>query len=224
MFSKLVSAVLWVRAAIHNFLKRDPDRFTVHLLTQAKIIAEGTKALTEYMDKPSKKNAKRIRQFEKDADEIRRILLDDLHRTFVTPIDREDLSMLSRDLDDVIDYSWSAVNEMDILNVSPNSYLRQMSALVHDGAIELMMAVDALAHHPRVANEHAVRALAVTNRMEELYAVALADLFDESSKQIDGKTIINMMKLRESYRHMFRASRSVSKAGSTIVDIVVKFF
>lgn len=224
MFSKLLSGVLWMRTNVQAYIKAEPDRFNEHLVSQSRLVSEGTLALTEYMEKPNKKNAKRIRQFEKDADEVRRILLDELHRTFVTPIDREDLSMISRDLDDVIDYCWSAVNEMDILNVSPNSYLRQMAALIHEGAVELFMAVDALRHHPRVANEHAVRALAISNRMEELYALALSDLFDEDSKQIEGKVIIQMMKLRESYRHMFRAARSVSKAGSTIIDIVVKFF
>lgn len=224
MFSGLARLIQQLWANFRALFQRDPDRFIQHLITQTDIITEGLEALVVYMHDPTKKNAKRIRRLEKNADEIRRILLDELNRTFVTPIDREDLSMLSRDLDDVIDYAWSAVNEMDILDVGPNTYLQQMSELVRDGADELRLAVVRLSEHPRVANEHAVRALAVSNRMEELYANALSDLFDESKKQIDGKTIINMMKLRESYRHMFRAARSVSKAGNTIVDIVVKFF
>ncbi len=42
--------------------------------------------LLEYMKKPSDKNAERIHRIENDADEIRRILIDELNRTFITPI------------------------------------------------------------------------------------------------------------------------------------------
>lgn len=224
MFSRLIRFFKWVWERTRAFFQRDPDRFIALLHQQAVISLQGLDALVEYMRHPTKPNAKHIRQLEKDADEVRRILLDELNRTFVTPIDREDLSVLSRDLDEVIDYAWSAVNEMDILNVAPNQYLLDMAELVRDGADELRLAVERLSQHPRVANEHAVRALAVNNRMEKLYATALSELFDESGKKIDAPAIINMMKLRESYRHMFYAARSVGNASNTIIDIVVKFF
>ena len=46
---------------------------------------------------------------EKEADEVRRILIDELNRTFVTPFDREDIFALSRSIDDVIDYADTTV-------------------------------------------------------------------------------------------------------------------
>ncbi len=50
------------------------------------------------MRKPNKRNARRVRELEKEADEVRRILIDELNRTFVTPIDREDIHVsLARD-------------------------------------------------------------------------------------------------------------------------------
>jgi uncharacterized protein Yka (UPF0111/DUF47 family) len=56
---------------------------------------------------------------EKEADEVRRILIDELNHTFVTPFDREDIFALSRSIDDVVDYADSTVVEMVILNVNP---------------------------------------------------------------------------------------------------------
>jgi len=224
MFSAGVRLIQRLWAWVVGLLRRQPDRFIQHLLTHARVVEVGLEALVTYMETPSKANAKNIRRLEKEADEMRRIMLDELNRTFVTPIDREDLSALSRDLDEVIDYAWSAVNEMDILNVKPNEYLRRMASLLLEGAEELRMAVERLGEHPRVANEHAVRAQSVSNRMEKLYATALSDLFTEEDKKIDTAALMHMMKLRESYRHMFHAARSISEAAHTIGDVVVKFF
>jgi len=224
MFSRLIRFLQLFSVRIQEFLKRDPDRFHRHLIEQSLVIEEGLEYLVNYMEMPSKNNAKSIRKCEKAADEIRRIVLDDLNITFVTPIDREDISALSRDLDDVLDYAWSTVNEMDILDVEPNEHLLEMAKLIRDGGEKLRMAVERLHDHPRIANEHAVRALSISGRMEELYSTALADLFDVNSKKISAETVIFILKLRESYRHMFRASRSVGQAANTIGDIVVKFF
>ena len=58
---------------------------------------------------------------EKDADEVRRILIDELNRTFVTPFDREDIFALSRSIDDVMDYADSTVSEI----ASPGAQINQ---------------------------------------------------------------------------------------------------
>ena len=86
------------------------------------------------MKKRSDKYAAAVVQAEKDADEVRRILIDDLNRTFVTPIDREDIFALSRAIDDVMDYAYTTVEEMQILDVEPNDFLRRMVSLLQDAA------------------------------------------------------------------------------------------
>ena len=78
------------------------------------------------MNKPSEKRAQAVRNLEKEADEVRRILIDELNHTFVTPIDREDIHALSRAIDDVLDYAYSTVDEMVILEVEPNDFLQRM--------------------------------------------------------------------------------------------------
>ncbi len=53
-----------------------------------------------------------------------------LNHTFITPIDREDIYALSRAIDDVMDYAYTTVDEMDILKVDPNPYLQKMASLL----------------------------------------------------------------------------------------------
>lgn len=201
--------------------RRRPNLFIIRLIEQARLVEEGADALTSYMKKPNNKNVTLIRDYEKQADEVRRIMIDELNRTFVTPIDREDLYSLSRAIDDIIDYAYSTVNEMEMLKVQPNDYLKEMAEMLKLGAEEVHLAMERIENHPNVADSHAIRAKANENRMEELYATAIADLFKNPE---DLKDVVNMMKLREIYRHMLYAVRSTEQASNIISDIVIKFY
>ncbi|MFC1960825.1 DUF47 domain-containing protein [Chloroflexota bacterium] len=201
--------------------RRKSNDFILRLTQQSEVLVQGGEALVTYMKKPSNKNAQTVRNLEKEADEVRRILIDELNRAFVTPFDREDIFQLSGALDDVLDYMYSVVNEMDILNVKPNDYLLEMAQMVYEAAQELHFAMQRLEHHPGVAADHAVRAKQIDNRMETLYAKALADLFQEPQ---DLDHVVQMLKLREIYRHMLHAVGSSDSAANVISNVVVKFF
>ncbi len=210
-----------IKDRIRSALPGRQNVFLARLIQQSELVVAGGEALVVYMSKPTNRNAQHVRAIEKDADEVRRILIDELNRTFITPIDREDIFALSRALDDVLDYMYSVVNEMDILNVKPTNHLVEMAQMLNDAAKELHLAMQRLEHHPNVADDHAVRAKQIDNRMETLYATALASLFDGAK---DMEHVIEMLKLREIYRHMLHAVGSSDTAANIITDIVVKFF
>ncbi len=221
MFERIKQTVGNVPERFSNAMKRKPDRFLERLQQQCMLSLEAAAALGDYMTKPSKKNARRVEELEKEADEVRRILVDELNRTFVTPIDREDIHMLSRAIDDILDDTWFTINEMDILSVEPTTYLQDMAQLLMQGTEEIKLAMERLEGHPRVASDHANRAKAVNNRVERLYAEAIAALF-QKPKDLD--SVVNMLKLREIYRHLFHAAGRISDAANIIDDVVVKFF
>jgi uncharacterized protein Yka (UPF0111/DUF47 family) len=160
-----------------------------------------------------------VRRLEKEADEVRRILIDELNRTFVTPMDREDIFALSRAIDDIIDYAYSTVDEMTLLHVTPTIHLQQMVTLLRDAAVEVHMAMVQLKEHPRVATEHAQRAKALENRVESLYREAIAALFDGPAEP---ERIVEMLKMREVYRHLSNAADRGDEAANIIGDVVVK--
>jgi predicted phosphate transport protein (TIGR00153 family) len=186
---------------------------------QASLTLEGMDALKDYMASNNHDDAARLIAKEKQADEARRILIDELNQTFVTPFDREDIFTLSRTIDDVLDYAYSTVNEMEILKVEPTPYMLRIASLLRDGAYELLMAVDCLEEHPRVTNDHAQRAKALENKVEDVYREALADLF---SGVEDIAHVVKMLKLREVYRHLSNAADRGDEAANVLADIVVK--
>lgn len=200
--------------------KKRPNRFLELLLEQAKLTVQGMEVLRRYMREPSDELAEELRHLEKEADEVRRILIDELNRTFVTPFDREDIFALSLAVDDVLDYAYTTVDEMEIFDAQPNDYMRRMVDLLADAAMEIYRGIQRLEDHPNVANEHAVRAKALENRVESVYREALSHLFTTPQTLDD---VMNVLKLREVYRHLSNAADRGDQAANVIGDIVVKW-
>ena len=202
------------------FRKRQ-NKFIKLIHNQAALTMEGMEALKAYMENQDSEAAAQLTMKEKEADEARRILIDELNRTFVTPFDREDIFALSRTIDDVLDYAYSTVDEMEILKVMPTSYMQRIASLLKDAAYELLMAVNRLEEHTGVAGEHAQRAKALENRVESVYREALADLFSTAQGN-DNDAILKILKQREVYRHLSNAADRGDEAANVIADIVVK--
>ncbi len=190
------------------------------LIKQAEFTVQGLEALQQYVRKPKRSLADDVVRIEKEADEVRRILIDELNRTFVTPFDREDIFSLSRNIDDVLDYADSTVEEMVMLGIDPNPYVERMVSLLYEAAMEIYRAVLRLEDHPNVANDHAVRAKALENRAESVYREAIADLFKEPR---DLQGVVEILKLREVYRHLSNAADRGDEAANVISDIVIKW-
>ena len=202
-----------------KIFKRKQDNFLKLINEQTALTLKGVELLAEYMKTCDPKIVSDLTRTEKEADEIRRILIEELNKTFITPIDREDIFSLSRTIDDVLDYAYSTVTEMGVLKVEPTPYMGRMSSLLRDTAYEIYMDVQRLEEHPGVATDHAQRAKALENRVEEVYRDAIADLF---SGPEDVHHIIEMLKMREVYRHLSNAADRGDEAGNVIADIVVK--
>jgi hypothetical protein len=204
---------------LRALLKPRQDKFLQSLVAQSEVTMAGMVALAAYMKKRSDKNAAAVRQAEKDADEMRRVLIDDLNHTFVTPMDREDIFALSRAIDDVMDYAYTTVEEMQILDVEPNEFMRRIVSLLHDAANEIHLAIVGLRDNPSEAAEHASQAKALENQVERLYREAVADLF---SGPADVHHVMEMLKRRELYRHLSNCADRGDAAANIIHDVVVK--
>ncbi len=186
---------------------------------QASITVEGLALLCKYVEAQSREVAEQLSRKETEADEVRRILIDELNHTFSTPFGREDIFTLSRTIDDVLDYAYSTVDEMEILNVKPTKYVKRIASLLKDAAYEIQQGVLRLENHPSVATEHAQRAKALENRVEQVYREAIADLF---SGPENIEHVVEMLKMREVYRHLSNAADRGDEAANVIGDIVVK--
>ncbi len=192
--------------------KRD---FFKMLTEQAVKTEEGMAALKDFIDEASEERGNRVKEIEKEADEARRVLVEELTKSFVTPIDREDIFALSRAIDDMLDYAKSTVNEMVLFKVKTNEHLKKMAQALYESAQHLSLAVKELKRKHKSCLQHLVRAKKVENYVEHLYHEALAELFQS-------KDFIYILKLREIYRHLSNAADRGDEAADIVGDIVVK--
>jgi predicted phosphate transport protein (TIGR00153 family) len=189
--------------------------FYAMLSDQASKTLEGIEALGRFVETPSPENAKGVKDIEREADELRRVLIEDLDTSFVTPMDREDIFALSRVVDDIVDYANTTVDEMEIYEVGPDKHLREMVDILRKSAREIADAVKILKSYPNIAMEHAIQAKSYENAMEKAYHAALADLFKRTDT-------VYMLKMREIYRHLSNAADRSDAAANIICSIVMK--
>jgi uncharacterized protein len=183
------------------------------LVQQGDRTLDGCRALSEFLAGTGEPQA--VKRLEEEGDDVRRILIDELHQTFITPIDREDIFALSRVIDDVLDAAKNTVHEMEIFGVKTNEHLCQMATLLKEGAEQLSASLKHLKANPNVAVEYAVRAKRIENAMNKIYLVALNELFSSPDMR-------QVFCLREIYRHFNRSADRVDDAANIISDIVMK--
>ncbi len=71
-------------------------------------------------------------------------LVDAINHTFITPIDRDDLSRLSTSIDDLADYAWTTVKDLHIYDILPDKNLCSMAHILLQMAEGLLVCVTAL--------------------------------------------------------------------------------
>ncbi len=185
------------------------------LYEQAQKTEEGMRTLLDYMKTGQSEYASLVKEIEEAADLKRRVLLDELDKTFVTPFDREDIYTLSKAIDDIIDYGSSTVEEMEVFNLEPTEELQSMVEVMLEACKCICLAVEYMENNRNISKEYAVKVKSLENQMEKIYRKTLARLFENED-------IKHVLKMREIYRHLSNCADKGDLAADVIGHIVVK--
>ena len=121
--------------------------------------------------------ADQIKRLEHECDEISHEILRGIDRTFITPIDREDIHQLAVRLDDVIDLIDGTVRRLALFKISePTAVSRPLSQTIVQITAEMVEAVSALRKQKGVV-EHCIRMKQLENQGDVAYHEAVASLF-----------------------------------------------
>lgn len=203
-----------------------PDIFKNLLISQSKKTIEGVNILNEFMGIDEdivnkdilRHNLKMaIKKCEAEGDNLRRDLVNELNRSLITPIDRQDIYTLSNNIDNILDYAYNTIEEMIIYKLYPNFYLRKMIEKVSRGVNHLGYAVENMFGDKNLANSNVVSAKVIENEIEETYHEALADLFSKDDFHY-------IFKMREVLRHISNSADRISEAADIIANILIKEF
>ena len=162
------------------------ERFFDDFVALAEQIRVGAALLEEMLapERPIWDKADEIKEVEHKCDFITHEIIQRLHRTFVTPLDREDIHTLARTLDDVmdaIDASAAVVRLYQIDRVRPDA--RDLARLVAISAEQVVIAMKALERRHGVA-EPAVEINRLENEADRAHQNAVRRLFEQEQNPI----------------------------------------
>ncbi|HKA35949.1 MAG TPA: DUF47 family protein [Thermoanaerobaculia bacterium] len=161
-----------------NLLPRD-ERYFERFTDMARRIHESARILDIFFrgESPVATVADQVKRLEHECDEISHEILRDIDRTFVTPIDREDIHQLAVRLDDVIDLIDGTVRRMGLFKIAePTEASRPLSATIVEITGEMVKAVTALRGQKGVV-EHCIRMKQLENQGDIAFQDAIASLF-----------------------------------------------
>ncbi|MGB5079997.1 MAG: DUF47 family protein [Burkholderiales bacterium] len=201
------------------FNVKGDNKFIGMLVAQAAKSVEGVRYLERMLGQVDAGTIETLRKLAGDASELRQVLIDELHKTFITPLDREDIFNLSHCYEDMVTYALTTIEEMGILRVDSDDYIRRMVELVRQEAQQLELAIQRLARNPRVAGDHAHDVHQMEREVEHLYRAAIKDLFARAGEP---ELLPGIFYRREVYRHISNMSDRADSAANVLGMVVMK--
>ena len=164
----------------------------------AKNLVAGATMLREMLDSydQAPRLVKKLESLEHEGDRITHELMAELNRTFVTPLDREDIHSLASSMDTVMDQIEGAADTMVLYGVeAPTSEAKLLADIIVDSTKEILQAISLLRSRRNLKDilTHCVEINRLENEADEVRRNVLAALFREE------KDVISLIKWKEIY-------------------------
>ena len=187
-------------------------QMTIHILEAAEILGN----MVRHPEEDLRPYAAKIKDLEHKGDELTHRVIDELNKTFITPIDREDIHDLCSALDDVLDLIDStATRHCPVPDYRTDRAVPEMCAVLLNQAKTIGAAVSDLQD-----NDHVVERCIEINRLENdadrLFQIAIAALFEEVKDPID------VIKRKEIIETLEAATDKAEDVANVLESIIVK--
>ena len=180
--------------------------------------AQGLKRLTDSWEDVEKR-INEITDLEHQGDTITHQIMEQLHRTFITPFDREDIALLAQSLDDVVDFIHAAADAMLLYKVnSPSQRAKELADIIVQATTEIEKAMPRLRHRAELKQvfPYCVEINRLENMADRVYRSAIAELFDDSTD------VAQIIKWREIYEHMESATDRCEDVANVLEGVALK--
>jgi len=201
-----------------SFIPRE-EKFFSDFVSLAEELRKGARLLKQMLasSPPDIAKVEEIKGIEHACDKITRSIIDRLNRTFVTPLDREDIHALAGSLDDVmdaIDAAAAVVRLYKIQNVRAGA--RRLVDIIVDSADLLCEAMTALGNDSKAVLEYAARVNQLEHEADRVHQDSIVELFDQE------KDPIAVIKWKEIFDFLEAATDRCEDVGNLLEGVVVK--
>ena len=203
-----------------SLMPRDRQFFDLFNQSVANV-HEGSKALCALLEDYTNVETKatHLKNLEHAGDEITHMIFDHLAKSFVTPLDREDIHAIASSLDDIIDLTDSAANRMILYRIEqPTEDARELGRVLVEATDSLCQAF-ALLNNMKKADEilrHCINVHTQENEGDRIVQHALGNLFDNN------KDPVEIIKWKDIYYIIETATDVCEDAANVLHTIVVK--
>jgi len=163
--------------------------------------------------------AKKIHELETEADVLTRDIFSELNKTFITPLDREDMQRIASKIDDVIDFmDGIAARVYSYKITTPPPYTVEIAHELVKATKEVEYMISKLQRikNPKDMIEHCRNTSDIEHTVDDLYREAIRELFESNDA-------IKIIKLKDIYETMETASDRCVDVADVIEDIVLKY-
>jgi predicted phosphate transport protein (TIGR00153 family) len=200
-----------------NFLPRD-DKYFEQFSEMARRIHDSALMLDRFFggEVSVAAAADQIKRLEHECDEISHEILRRIDRTFITPIDREDIHRLAVRLDDVIDLIDGTIRRVLLFKITkPTELSKKLSAIIVQACREMVDAVADLRKQKGVV-EHCIRIKQFENEGDVAYHEAVASLFTGALEAIE------VIKWKDVYENLERTIDQCAAVAHVLESVVLK--
>jgi uncharacterized protein len=194
------------------------EKFFADFIALADRIVSGATLLEKMLasEPPAWDAALQITQIEEECDNLTHGIIQRLNKTFVTPIDREDIHALASKLDDIMDAIDAAAAVMRRYRMTSVRFgVRELSSLIWQSTMQVRVAVEALEKRTGVY-ERGVEVNRLENAADEIHDEALRKLFEEE------KNAITIIKWKEMLDLLEEATDRCEDVANVLEGVVVK--
>ncbi len=165
-----------------------------------------------------KEQCRRMKEIEHQGDEITHQIYEQLNRTFITPLEPEEISRLASALDDILDYIDGTAQQMYSYGITEtDDSMVQLAKLIQLSVVEIEKAVTGIRtiKNPGLIEERCIEVNRLENVADNVLGHAIMDLF----KTGDAITII---KLKDIYENLEIATDKCEDAANVLSDIAIR--
>lgn len=194
------------------------EKFFADFIALADRIVSGATLLEKMLatDPPAFEMGIEIKQVEEACDELTHAIIQRLNRTFVTPIDREDIHTLAKALDDVMDAIDAAAGVVRRYRIPTLPFgARELSSLIWRSTMQVKVAVEALEKRHGV-HDRTVEIDRLENAADTVHDEALRRLFENE------KDAVTIIKCKEMLDLLELATDACEDVANVLESVIVK--
>ncbi|MEX2192216.1 MAG: DUF47 family protein [Nitrosarchaeum sp.] len=203
-----------------SWIKSNDKEILLILDNLAKKAVETAEALVVlFSDLSNVEQHAKIKRLENEADILTRDIFSELNKTFITPLDREDMQRIASKIDDVIDFmdGISARTRSYKITITP-PYTLEMATELVNATKEVQYIVSKLNNIKNAQDmiSHCRTTSTIEHTVDDLYRQSIEKLFESNDA-------IHIIKLKDIYETMETASDRCVDVADVIEDIVLKY-